>query len=44
MQMNKIKNLIRDFETTKDPFKKLMVLGSIQNELENLKKELSRKI
>ena len=42
--MNKIKTLIRDFEKTKDPFQKLVVLGSIQNELETLKKELSRKI
>ena len=42
--MNKIKNLIRDFEKTKDPFQKLIVLGSIQNQLEILKKELSRKI
>jgi len=42
--MNRIKNLIRDFEKTKDPFKKLVVLGSIQNELKILKKELSRKI
>jgi len=42
--MNKIKTLIRDFEKTKDAFQKLVVLGSIQNELETLKKELSRKI
>jgi|TARA_B100001971_G_C17985497_1_gene429599 hypothetical protein len=42
--MNKIKTLIRDFERTKDPFQKLIVLGSIQNELETLKKDLSRKI
>ena len=41
--MNKIKTLIRDFEKTKDPFQKLIVLGSIQNELETLKKELLRK-
>ena len=42
--MNKIKNLIREFEKIKDPFQKLIVLGSIQNELETLKKDLSRKI
>ena len=42
--MNKIKTLIRDFEKIKDPFQKLIVLGSIQNELETLKKDLSRKI
>jgi hypothetical protein len=42
--MNKIKNLIREFEKIKDPFQKLIVLGSIQNELEMLKKDLSRKI
>ena len=44
MPMNKIKNLIREFEKIKDPFQKLVVLGSIQNELELLKKDLSRKI
>ena len=42
--MNKIKTLIREFEKIKDPFQKLIVLGSIQNELEILKKDLSRKI
>jgi hypothetical protein len=42
--MNKIKNLIREFEKIKDPFQKLVLLGSIQNELEVLKKDLSRKI
>ena len=42
--MNKIKTLIRDFEKIKDPFQKLVVLGAIQNELEILKKDLSRKI
>ena len=42
--MNKIKTLIREFEKIKDPFQKLIVLGSIQNELETLKKDLSRKI
>ena len=42
--MNKIKNLIREFEKIKDPFQKLVLLGSIQNELEMLKKDLSRKI
>ena len=42
--MNKIKNLIREFEKIKDPFQKLVPLGSIQNELEILKKDLSRKI
>jgi len=44
VKMNRIKTLIRDFEKTKDPFQKLIVLGSIQNELETIKKELSRKI
>jgi hypothetical protein len=42
--VNKIKNLIKDFEKTPDPFKRLVVLGSIQNELETLKRELARKI
>ena len=42
--MNKVKNLIREFEKIKDPFQKLVLLGSIQNELELLKKDLSRKI
>ena len=42
--MNKIRNLIREFEKIKDPFQKLVLLGSIQNELEFLKKDLSRKI
>jgi len=42
--MNKIKKLIKDFEKIKEPFQKMVVLGSIQNELEILKKELSRKI
>ena len=42
--MNKIKTLIREFEKIKDPFQKLIVLGSIQNELETLKKDLSRRI
>jgi len=44
MKMNKIKTLTRDFEKIKEPFQKLIVLGSIQNELETIKKELSRKI
>ena len=44
VMMNKIKNLIRDFERETDPFQKLIVLGSIQNELETIKKELSKKI
>ena len=42
--MNKIKHLIREFEKIKDPFLKVVVLGSIQNELEVLKKDLSKKI
>jgi hypothetical protein len=42
--MNKIKNLIREFEKIKNPFQKLVLLGSIQNELEVLKIDLSRKI
>ena len=44
MKMNKIKNLIRDYEKTPDPFQKLLVLGAIQNKLETLKRELSKKI
>ena len=44
MPMNKIRNLIAEFEKIKDPFQKLVLLGSIQNELEFLKKDLSRKI
>jgi len=44
VKMNKIKNLIRDYEKTPDPFQKMLVLGAIQNELETLKKELSKKI
>ena len=42
--MNRIKNLIRDFEKSKEPFQKLIILGSIENQLEILKKTLSRKI
>jgi len=42
--MHKIKTLVRDYEKHKDSLQKLMVLGSIQNELDILKKELSRKI
>ena len=44
VKMNKIKKLILDYERTKDAFQKLIVLGSIQNELEGLKKDLSKKI
>jgi len=42
--MVKIKSLIREYEKEKDSFQKLVILGSIQNELEKTKKELSRKI
>ena len=44
MKMNKIKKLIQDFDRTKDAFQKLLVLGTIQNELEAIKKDLSKKI
>ena len=43
-RMVKIKSLIREYEKEKDSFQKLVILGSIQNELEKTKKELSRKI
>ena len=43
-RMVKIKLLIREYEKEKDSFQKLVILGSIQNELEKTKKELSRKI
>lgn len=42
--MHKIKTLIREYEKHKDSLQKLIVVGSIQNELDALKKELSRKI
>lgn len=42
--MDKIKKLIKNFDRTKDVFQKMIVLGSIQNELEIIKKELARKI
>ena len=42
--MNKIKKLIQDYDRTKDAFQKLLVLGTIQNELEAIKKDLSKKI
>jgi len=42
--MNRIEKLIREFKNEKDDFKKLVLLGSIQNELETLKKEYSRKV
>jgi len=42
--MMKIKLLIQEYDKEKDNFKKLVILGGIQNELEKTKKELSRKI
>tara|TARA_E500000331_G_C17237751_1_gene705588 strand:- start:1042 stop:1176 length:135 start_codon:yes stop_codon:yes gene_type:complete len=42
--MNKIKLLIREFEKEKEPFQQLVVLGQIQNQLDEIKRELSRKI
>ena len=42
--MNNVKSLIRDYEREKDSFKKLMLLGTILNELETIKKELSKKV
>jgi len=42
--MNNIKKLIRDFDGEKDSFKKLVILGAIQNQLEIIKKDLSKKI
>ena len=42
--MNKVKSLIREFEKEKDSIKKLVLVGSIENELEKTKKELSRKV
>ena len=43
-RMVKIKSLIREYEKEKDSFQRLVILGSIQKELEKTKKELSRKI
>ena len=42
--MNKVKSLIREFEKEKDTIKKLVLVDSIQNELEKTKKELARKV
>jgi len=42
--MNNIKKLIRDFDRENDAFKKLVILGAIQNQLEIIKKDLSKKI
>jgi hypothetical protein len=42
--MNNIKKLIRNFDGEKDAFKKLVILGAIQNQLEIIKKDLSKKI
>ena len=42
--MTKIKLLIREYEKHKDAFQQLIVLGQIQNQLDALKKELSRKV
>ena len=43
-RMVKIKSLIREYEKEKDSFQRLVILGSIQKELEKTKKELLRKI
>ncbi len=42
--MTKIKSLIRDYDKEKDPFKKLVLVGAILDELEIIKKELTRKL
>ena len=42
--MNKVKSLIREYEKEKDSIKKLVLVDSIQNELEKTKKELARKV
>ena len=42
--MNKLKSIIREFEKEKDSIKKLVLVDSIQNELEKTKKELARKV
>ncbi len=42
--MTKIKLLIREYEKQKDPFQQLVVLGQMQNQLDEMKRELSRKV
>ena len=42
--MNKVKSLIREYEKEKDSIKKLVLVDSIQNELEKTKKELAMKV
>ena len=42
--MSNIRNLIRKMEVTKEPFEKLVILGSIQDEIDKLKKVISKKI
>jgi len=42
--MNKVKSIIREYEKEKDTIKKLVLVDSIQNELEKTKKELARKV
>ena len=44
MNMTKVKILIQEYDKEKDPFRKLLVIGSIFDELEKTKKELTRKI
>ena len=44
VKMTKIKSLIRDYDKEKDPFKKLVLVGAILDELEIIKKELTRKL
>jgi hypothetical protein len=42
--MSNIRNLIRKMEVAKAPFEKLIILGSIQDEIDKLKKVISKKI
>ena len=42
--MNKVKSIIREYEKEKDTIKKLVLVDSIENELEKTKKELARKV
>ena len=43
-QMNKIKQLIQKLEREKEPIDKLMCLNQINKELEQIKKDLLKKI
>ncbi|MDP7355577.1 MAG: hypothetical protein QGE94_10975 [Desulfobacterales bacterium] len=42
--MTKVKLLVREYEKEKDAFRKLVLVGSIEDELEKIKKELSKKV